>query len=111
MKGNQTFKVAVKSMAEVAEEIVARNGFTMDDVDLIIPHQANIRIIHAVGKALGAPEEKVFVNVDRYGNTSAASIPIALYEARLQGRLKPGSLALLVAFGGGLTWGASLIRW
>ncbi|MBI4827639.1 MAG: ketoacyl-ACP synthase III [Nitrospinae bacterium] len=111
MKGNQTFKVAVKSMAEVAEEILARNGFTMDDVDLIVPHQANIRIIQAVGKALGAPEEKVFVNVDRYGNTSAASIPIALYEARQQGRLTPGKLALLVAFGGGLTWGASLIRW
>ncbi|VAX16905.1 3-oxoacyl-[acyl-carrier-protein] synthase, KASIII [hydrothermal vent metagenome] len=111
MKGNQTFKVAVKRMADVASRLLEKNGLTAGDVDIVIPHQANIRIINAVGKSLGVPEEKVFVNIDRYGNTSAASIPIAMYEAVEEGRVKPGDLVLLVAFGGGLTWGATLIRW
>lgn len=111
MKGNQTFKVAVKTMTDVTGELLEKNGYTIDDVDIIIPHQANIRILKAVGKSLGVSEDKVFINVDRYGNTSAASIPIAMYEAAAAGKLKKGSLALLVAFGGGLTWGASLIRW
>ncbi|VAX18996.1 3-oxoacyl-[acyl-carrier-protein] synthase, KASIII [hydrothermal vent metagenome] len=111
MKGNQTFKVAVKRMTDVASKLLEKNGLTAGDVDMVIPHQANIRIINAVGKSLGVPEEKVFVNVNKYGNTSAASIPIAMYEAVEEGRVKPGDLVLLVAFGGGLTWGATLIRW
>lgn len=111
MKGNQTFKVAVKRMSDVAAALLAENGLEPADLGLVIPHQANIRIINAVGKALGVPEERVYTNVERYGNTSAASIPIALSEAAEEGRLRRGDLALLVAFGGGLTWGASLLRW
>lgn len=111
MKGNQTFKVAVNTMSEAASELMAANGLTIDDIDLVVPHQANIRIINAVGKSLGIPEEKVFINVQKYGNTSAATIPIALYEATEEGRIKAGDLILLVAFGGGFTWGATLIRW
>jgi 3-oxoacyl-[acyl-carrier-protein] synthase-3 len=111
MKGNQTFKIAVNSMCAAANDILSQNGMTVEDVDLVIPHQANIRIISAVGKGLGLPEEKVFANIDRYGNTSAASIPLALYEAVKEGRLKKGDVALMVAFGGGLTWGAALLRW
>jgi len=111
MKGNQTFKVAVKRMSDVAASLLKDNGYTADDLALVIPHQANIRIINAVGKAMSLPEDKVYTNVDRYGNTSAASIPIAMYEAAEEGRLKKGDLVLLVAFGGGLTWGAALLRW
>ena len=111
MKGNQTFKIAVNSMCAAAEAILEQNGLTVEDVDLVIPHQANIRIIQAVGKGLNLPAEKVFSNIDRYGNTSAASIPLALYEAVKEGRVKKGNLILMVAFGGGLTWGASLMRW
>ena len=84
---------------------------TLDDIDLIIPHQANIRIIDAAIEALGIDPEKVFVNVDRYGNTSAASIPIALHEAVEQGRIKRGSNVLMVGFGAGLNWGSCLFRW
>ena len=84
---------------------------TIDDVDVYVPHQANVRIIdHAVAK-LGIPEERVVVNVDRYGNTSSASIPLALDEAKRQGRLKPGDLVELVTFGGGFTWAAAVVRW
>ena len=111
MKGNQTFKIAVKKMSDICLELLETNGFTPGDVDIVIPHQANIRILNAVGKMLGIPGDKIFVNLDKYGNTSAASIPIALYEAEQSGRLKPGSLALMVAFGGGLTWGGALVRW
>lgn len=111
MKGNQTFKIAVKRMSDVAGALLRENGLTPEDLALIVPHQANIRIINAVGKSLNVPEEKVYVNVNRYGNTSAASIPIALYEAVEEGRIKKGDLVLLVAFGGGLTWGATLMRW
>ncbi|MBI5814055.1 MAG: ketoacyl-ACP synthase III [Nitrospinae bacterium] len=111
MKGNQLFKVAVKSMADVAGELLKRNGLTADDVKLVIPHQANVRIINAVAKAMGVSDGKIYVNVHRYGNTSAATIPIAMYEAWAEGRLKKGDIALLVAFGGGLTWGATLLRW
>ncbi|MDH5638115.1 MAG: ketoacyl-ACP synthase III [Nitrospinota bacterium] len=110
MKGNQTFKVAVKSMCDVAQRILKENGMSVADVDLVIPHQANIRIISAVGKSLGLPEEKVYSNIHRYGNTSAATIPLALYEAQKEGRAKKGDVVLMVAFGGGLTWGASLMR-
>ena len=111
MIGSQTFKVAVTNMINVSKEILEANAITLDDLDLIVPHQANMRIINAVVKGLGGTEEKAYINVNRYGNTSAASIPIALYEAENEGRLKKGNLVLLVAFGGGLTWGATLLRW
>jgi len=111
MKGNEVFKVAVRMFGEAAERILTRNGFTAEDLDLFIPHQANLRIIEAISQYLELPMERFFVNVDRYGNTSAASIPIALDEARRSGRIAPGDLTLLVAFGAGLTYGSALIRW
>jgi 3-oxoacyl-[acyl-carrier-protein] synthase-3 len=110
MAGNETFKHAVTRMVEVSLEALEGNGATIDDVALFIPHQANMRIIKAVGKRIGVPDEKVFVNLERYGNTSAASIPIALAEAREQGRWSKGDLVLLAAFGGGLTWGSALLK-
>ncbi|MDZ7369921.1 MAG: ketoacyl-ACP synthase III [candidate division KSB1 bacterium] len=110
MEGKEVFKNAVTSMGDAAELILERAGLTTDDVDLLIPHQANIRIIDATAKRIKLPPEKVYVNVNRYGNTSAASIPIALDEARRQGRIKPGDDVVLVAFGGGLTWGSAAIR-
>ncbi|MBU5613092.1 beta-ketoacyl-ACP synthase III [Geomonas azotofigens] len=111
MQGNEVFKLAVRAMGEVAMEALQANGLTPDDVKLFIPHQANQRIVDSVGKRLGITGERVFVNLDRYGNTSAASIPIALDEAVRAGRLKEGDLLLLDAFGGGLTWGSALVRW
>lgn len=111
MQGNEVFKLAVRSMGEVAQEALEANGLTPDDVTLFIPHQANQRIVDSVGKRLGITGERVFVNLDRYGNTSAASIPIALDEAVRAGRLKEGDILLLDAFGGGLTWGSALVRW
>ncbi len=111
MKGKETFKVAVKHMSDVSTALLEKNGYKTDDLTLVIPHQANIRIINAVGKSLGIDEEKLFINVQKYGNTSAASVPLALYEAEAEGRLKKGDLALFVTFGGGLTWGAALIKW
>ncbi|MBI4666884.1 MAG: ketoacyl-ACP synthase III [Nitrospinae bacterium] len=111
MKGNNLFKIAVTLMADVCRSILADNGLTAEDVSIVIPHQANVRIINAVAKALGMPEEKLFVNVQKYGNTSAVTVPLAMYEAQKEGRLREGDLVLLVAFGGGLTWGASLLRW
>ena len=110
MSGNETFKHAVTKMAEVAQKALAQNGFGVDDVALFIPHQANLRIVSAVGKRLGIPTDRVFVNLERYGNTSAASVPIALAEAKAQGRFRSGDLVLLVAFGAGLTWGSALMR-
>ncbi len=110
MLGNETFKHAVTKLVDVSREALERNGVDVADVDLFVPHQANQRIISAVGKRLGIPDEKVFVNLSRYGNTSAASIPIALSEARSQGRVKKGDLVLLAAFGAGLTWGSALVR-
>ena len=111
MHGNEVFKYAVRAMAEVALEALAANGMTSEDISLFIPHQANQRIVDSVGKRLALNSDQVFVNLDRYGNTSAASIPIALDEACRAGRLKEGDIVLLDAFGGGLTWGASLLRW
>jgi 3-oxoacyl-[acyl-carrier-protein] synthase-3 len=110
MKGNELFKVAVRSMAEVSAEMVARAGYTIDDVDLVIPHQANQRITDAVASRLGVPEEKVYSNIAQHGNTSSASIPIALDECIEAGKIKEGSLVLLTAFGGGATWGATVVR-
>lgn len=110
MSGNETFKHAVTKMAEVAQKALAQNGCGVDDVALFIPHQANLRIVSAVGKRLGIATDRVFVNLERYGNTSAASVPIALAEAKAQGRFRSGDLVLLVAFGAGLTWGSALMR-
>jgi 3-oxoacyl-[acyl-carrier-protein] synthase-3 len=111
MKGNETFKVAVKAMADVSQELLAEQGFTHEQVDLFIPHQANLRIIDAVGEKLKIDPNKVYKNIDRFGNTSAASIPIALDECVRDGRLKDGSLVLMTAFGAGLVWGSVLLRW
>lgn len=111
MKGNETFKVAVRTLEESARETLAANDLTIDDVDLYVPHQANVRIIKAVADRLGLPLSKVVLNMDRYGNTSAASIPIALDEAVKDGRIGEGRLIMLGAFGAGLTWASALIRW
>ncbi len=111
MAGREVFKHAVRSMCEAATYVLDAGGFSADDVDLLIPHQANWRIMSAVAERLKIPEEKVFVNLDKYGNTSAASIPIALSEALEQGRIKTGDLVLNVAFGAGFTWAAHLVRW
>jgi 3-oxoacyl-[acyl-carrier-protein] synthase III len=111
MKGPELFKIAVKSMEEVSRKVAERAAVALEDVALIVPHQANLRIINAVAQRLGLGPEKVFTNVDRYGNTSAASVPIALDEALAAGRIRDGDLVMLNACGGGLTWGANLIRW
>ena len=111
MKGNEVFKVAVRMLEECAQRILERNGFKAEDIDVFVPHQANLRIIEAAVKRLKLPMDRVVVNVDRYGNTGAASVYVALEEAWAGKRLKPGDLVLLAAFGGGFTWGAALLRW
>jgi 3-oxoacyl-[acyl-carrier-protein] synthase-3 len=111
MKGKEVFKLAVRVMEEAARDILEQHGLAAHQIGLVIPHQANLRIIDAIAQYLELPVERFFVNVDRYGNTSAASIPIALDEARKAGRIKEGDLTLLVAFGAGLTYGSALIRW
>jgi 3-oxoacyl-[acyl-carrier-protein] synthase-3 len=111
MKGNETFKVAVRTLEELVIKTLADNNLDPSQLSLLIPHQANIRIIQATAKRLGMPMEKIFVNIDRYGNTSAASVPIALDEAVQSGRIQDGDYVLLEAFGGGLTWASSLLRW
>jgi 3-oxoacyl-[acyl-carrier-protein] synthase-3 len=111
MKGPELFKIAVKSMEEVSRLVAERAGVKLEEIDLFVPHQANMRIISAVAERLGMPNEKVFTNIDRYGNTSAASVPIALDEAIEHGRIKENNIVMLNACGGGLTWGANLIRW
>jgi len=111
MKGNETFKVAVKAMADVTSELLAEQGFTHEQIDLFIPHQANVRIIDAVSQKLKIDPAKVYKNIDRYGNTSAASIPIALDECAREGKLKVGDMVLMTAFGAGLVWGSVLLRW
>lgn len=111
MKGSEVFKVAVRMFVESTSALLKRHGFTAADVDLFIPHQANLRIIEAAVKRVGLSMERVFVNVDRYGNTGAASVYVALEEAVSAGRINRGDLVLLAAFGGGFTWGAALVRW
>ena len=111
MKGNETFKVAVRTLEEIARSTLSANHLRVEDIDLYVPHQANIRILKAVMERLGLPIKKVMLNVERYGNTSAASIPIALDEAVREGRIKDGSLVMLGAFGAGLTWASAVIRW
>lgn len=110
MKGNELFKVAVRSMAEISKEMLDKTGYTIEDVDIVIPHQANQRITDAVASRLGVPEEKVYSNIAFHGNTSSASIPIAMDECIQSGKIKEGSLVLLTAFGGGATWGGTVIR-
>lgn len=111
MKGREIFKVAVRMLCDCAVEALEKNGFTVKDLDWFIPHQANLRIIEAVAKRLGFPMEKVIVNIEEYGNTSAATVPTALDEAAHDGRIKRGDLVLLDVFGAGLTYGSSLVRW
>ncbi len=111
LNGKEVFKFATRTMVDLVERAVSRNHLTIHDLDLVIPHQVNIRIIEAAQKKLDIPPEKVFLNLDRYGNTSAASVPIALDEAVRSGRLRRGQLVLLVAFGAGMTWGYNLLRW
>lgn len=110
MRGNELFKVAVRSMAEISLEMIAKAGCTIDDIDLVVPHQANQRITDAIASRLGIPEEKVFSNIAEHGNTSSASIPIALDECFAAGKIREGSLVLMTAFGGGATWGATVVR-
>jgi 3-oxoacyl-[acyl-carrier-protein] synthase-3 len=111
MKGDGLFKYAVKAMVEASEAALAKAGLTSADIDFLIPHQANLRIIDGVLTRLHVPESKAIVNIDRVGNTSSASIPIALCEARDRGLIKRGDIILMVAFGGGLTWGAVLLKY
>jgi len=111
MAGREVFKSAVRSMADAADRALEQAGITGEQVDLLIPHQANIRIIEATAEHAHIPMERVFVNVDHTGNTSSASIPLALDEARQSGRLEPGMTVLLVAFGAGFTWGSILLKW
>jgi 3-oxoacyl-[acyl-carrier-protein] synthase-3 len=111
MQGNEVFKLAVRMMSDSAMTALKKAGLSNKDIDLIIPHQANIRILSAMARRLSLPMEKVMVNIDKYGNTTSASIPIALDEALKQGRIKEGDIVVLVAFGAGLTWGASVIRY
>jgi 3-oxoacyl-[acyl-carrier-protein] synthase-3 len=108
---NQSFKVAIRRFTEVCEEALAYNNVTLDDIRIIIPHQANLRILQGLAKQLDISMDKIYVNIERYGNISSATVPIALDEAVKEGTIQPGDLVLLAAFGGGLTWGSSLIRW
>lgn len=110
MQGRETYKHAVRNMVHICEEVLTRNGLSTKDVNLLVPHQANMRIIEAVGSRLDMSGDRVFVNVDKYGNTSSASIPLAISEARAAGRIKAGDRLLVTAFGAGLTWGAALLR-
>jgi 3-oxoacyl-[acyl-carrier-protein] synthase-3 len=111
MNGREVYKFAVRAIPRAIEHVVAAAGLSIDDIECFIPHQANIRIIEAAAERLGQPMDRFFVNVERYGNTSSASVPVALYEAVEQGRIHPGDHVVFVAFGGGLTWGAAAMRW
>lgn len=111
MAGRDVFKYAVRALSDAVSGVLSQENITLDDVDIIVPHQANIRILRSLAERLEVPLEKLYINVFKYGNTSAASIPIALDEANRSGRLNEGEIVLLCAFGGGFTWGASLLRW
>jgi 3-oxoacyl-[acyl-carrier-protein] synthase-3 len=111
MNGREVFKFATRVMIHSAERILEACGRTMEDVDVYVPHQANVRIIDYAAKKLGIPKEKIVVNVDRYGNTSSGSIPLALADAERDGMLTPGALVLMTGMGAGLTWGSALIEW
>lgn len=111
MNGREVFKFAVRVMGSATERVLTKAGLTKENIDLFVPHQANIRIIQSAMQRLELPQEKVVINVDKYANTSAASIPLALVEAAEEGRMKAGDAVLMVGFGGGLTWGASVLIW
>jgi len=111
MQGNEVFKVAVRSMTAIANTALKENNMSVEDVDLFIPHQANIRILQATAKRIGLKDEQVYINVDRFGNTSGATIPLAMDEANRAGLIKEGDILLLDAFGGGFTWASALLRW
>jgi 3-oxoacyl-[acyl-carrier-protein] synthase-3 len=111
MDGKQVFKAAVTEVSAIVRSTLAEAGFAPEDLDLLVLHQANVRILNAIAEKLGLPPEKVVINVDRFGNTSSASIPLALHDADLQGRLEPGMLVALAAVGGGMSWGCNLMRW
>ena len=111
MKGREIFKVAVREMEDAARDILEQHGLHADQISCVIPHQANLRIIEAIAQYLELPMDRFFINLERYGNTSAASIPLAIDEARRSGRIQPGQVSLLVAFGAGLTYGSALVRW
>lgn len=110
-RGREVFKLAITNLTELITKTVTSSNLTIDDISLFILHQSNFRIIEATMERLKIPREKIFHNIEKYGNTSSASIPIALDEAKREGRLKPGDLVLLAAFGGGLTWSSSIVRW
>lgn len=111
MNGREVYKFATRVISRSADAVLRKCGRRVDEVDLFVPHQANLRIIEHAVKRLGLPEERVYTNLQRYGNTSCASIPLCLCEARAEGRLRPGDLILLMGFGAGLTWGACLMEW
>ena len=110
MHGGEVFKEAVRRMSAAVLDVVGNTGHTLDDVALVIPHQANKRIIDAVGKKLGLSEDRVYINVDRYGNTGSATVPFALWEAQREGRIRPGDLVVLTAFGAGFHWAAAAVQ-
>lgn len=110
MSGKEVFKHAVRTMSEATLQVLQKCGLTFDDIQMVIPHQANIRIIQAIGERLGLPVEKVFINVEKYGNMSSATVPVALDQAIRSGRVKRGDRVVLVAFGGGFTWGATVLE-
>ena len=110
MNGREVFRHAVVRLAEVVDEALVANGLERREIDWLVPHQANLRILDAMGRKLGLPAERVVITVDRHANTSAASVPLALAEARSDGRIRQGDLVLLEALGGGLAWGAALVR-
>jgi len=111
MNGAETYRFAVNAMGDACCKVLEEAGMSADDVDLFVPHQANLRIIQSAAKRIGLPDEKVFINVHKYGNTSGGSIPLGLYEAEKEGFLTPGKVVMTVGFGAGLVWGANLIRW
>ncbi len=111
MMGAEVYRFAIEAMGDACCKVLDKVGMTSDEIDLFVPHQANLRIIESAAKRLGLPPEKVFLNVHKYGNTSAGSIPLGLYEAEAEGRLKKGMTVLTVGFGAGLVWGANVIRW
>jgi 3-oxoacyl-[acyl-carrier-protein] synthase-3 len=111
MNGRQIFVQAMRRFPESIMEALDKAGHSLDEVAMIIPHQANTRILHGVADTLKVPLDKMFINIQKFGNTTGASVPLALWEARAEGRIQPGDLVVLVAFGSGLTWGANVIRW
>lgn len=111
MRGAEVFRFATRVMVESSERLLEAAGIGMEDIDLVVAHQANLRIIEHAAERLGVGSDRLLVNIDRYGNTSSASIPLALWEAQQDGRLRPGAMLLLVGFGGGLTWGSTIVRW